>query len=286
MRMPDMNRFAKRVGISVATAVTLALATPMLPGMAGTAYACGDGPAGQVPATPVDPADLAKVSATLSGVPTKVTRGSTFTVRLTVTNNSKVDLRRIPVGVAVALLDNTTDSPDDRLHHGTAKDVDIRYTLPGRAGQTLALKPGCDPTLGGSFVITAGGHPGSRTTVTLQVTIKSSTPAQVVDGSLYAGTGNGKNASAKFTLGKAAAPRPTTPAKPTPAKPAPAKPAADKDDAKPTTATTPPAAEALPATLPKTGGSAQTPALAIGASGLILVGATTMVLARRRRRTT
>ncbi|MFI6583239.1 hypothetical protein [Embleya sp. NPDC050493] len=297
-----MSRFTKKIGISGAAVVTLALLTPILPGMAGTAYACGDGDGtAQAAATTGTQKDWDKVSATLSGVPAKVTRGATFTARLTVTNNSKVELGQIPVGVGLGLLDNgENDSPDGRLHHGGAKDVDIRYTLPGRAPQRLAVKPGCDPVLGGRFVINGGGHPGSTTTVTIQVTVKTTTPVQVTTGHLAAGAVRGRAAYREFALGKAA-PQPTpptrptakptpakpTPAKPTPAKPAPAKPAAVLGDAEPAVTSSPAttAAAPLPAALAETGGPALAPALAAAAAGLALVGTTTIVLAKRRRPT-
>lgn len=296
MRMPMMTRFTKKIGIVGAAVVALTLATPILPGMAGTAYACGDEGGGtkQVAGTTATQADWDKVSATLSGVPAKVIRGTAFTARLTITNNSKVELGRIPVNVGIGLLDNTVDAPDG-MHHGGAKDVDIRYTLPGQARQVLTVSPGCDPFLGGDFVITGAGRPGSSTTVVLQVTVKVSTPVQVTTGQLGAGAIRGAMDYKTFTLGRVA-PKPTTPAKPTPvkptpAKPAPAKPAANKDDAKaaattpPAAPSTPPATAALPAALPRTGGSAQTPALALGAAGLVLLGTTTIVLTRRRRPT-
>ncbi|MYS82809.1 LPXTG cell wall anchor domain-containing protein [Embleya scabrispora] len=280
-----MSRFTKKIGVSAAAAITLAL-TPILPGMAGTAYACGDGDGKQVSATTADQTDWEKVSVTLSGVPAKVTRGSTFTARLTVTNNSKVELGRIPVGVGLGLIDQGENSPDGRLHHGGAKDVAIRYTLPGQAPQNLPVKPGCDPVLGGRFVISGGGHPGSRTTVTMQVTIKTSTPVQVTDGHLSAGVPRGQNVYRQFALGQATA-QPTPPTKPTPTKPAPAKPAQVREDTKPaeTTPSAPTATAALPAALPKTGGPSHAPALAAAAVGLVLLGTTTIVLTRRRRPT-
>ncbi|MFF7248534.1 hypothetical protein ACFZBU_32010 [Embleya sp. NPDC008237] len=292
-----MSRFTKKIGISGAAAVTLALLTPILPGMAGTAYACGDGDGtAQVAATTATQKDWDKVSATLSGVPAKVTRGATFTARLTVTNNSKVELGQIPVGVGLGLLDDgEIDSPDGRLHHGGAKDVDIRYTLPGRAPQRLAVRPGCDPVLGGRFVISGGGHPGNTTTVTIQVTVKTTTPVQVTTGHLAAGAVRGQAAYREFALDKAA-PQPTpptrptakpTPAKPTPAKPAPAKPAGVLGDAEPAVTASPAttAAAPLPAALAETGGPEHAPALVAAAAGLALLGTTTIVLAKRRRPT-
>ncbi|MYW06507.1 LPXTG cell wall anchor domain-containing protein [Streptomyces sp. SID3343] len=315
MRMPVMNRIAKNIGISGAAAVTFALVTPVLPGMAGTAYACGGATSASVKSDSLDKAERAamdKVTVALSGVPAKVTRGTAFTAKLSVTNKSSVALNRIPVGIGLGLLDGSTDSPDGKLHHGTPKDASVRYAVAGQGSRALALQTGCDPVMGGTITIPASVPAGGSTTVTLTVTVKAGTPVQVVNGSLSAlGPGNNSTSYKKFALTKATPTKPTTKAttkpttKPTPSKSVPAEPApgaTGKNEAKPaapvvvtspsaTRSTAPatadpaPAAEPLPAALPKTGSPSHIPALAAVAGGLVLLGTASFVVTRRRRAT-
>jgi hypothetical protein len=263
-----MRRSIKKSVVSgAAVAVLLTLASPLL---AGTAHAATSAPkpatAAAATITPDERDDaLDKVRLGLSGVPQTAVRGKAFVTRLTATNPSKIDL-----GSKLSWLHFTPVVAKG----GTAlktSDLQVRYRLPGGQFKNMPVSVYYGAELLAelpSLKLPAGG----KSSVELEITVKSSAPAKVsaADISVSMGTGHGspKPARASFKISGAAAPSTKPSAKPT-TKPA-------------TTGTkTVEVAKKAPQ-LAETGGNPATPAL-IGAGGLlVLVGGGAAFVARRR----
>ncbi|WP_406284254.1 hypothetical protein [Embleya sp. NBC_00896] len=317
MRKPVMNIFAKKAATVASAALLIGVGLPLAPGMAGAAYACaGPDPVPPAPARPSvasaapttpggkggtgkassattgstkvgsgepsptsDKVDWSKVTLTIGGVPGTVARDREVHARVTVVNGSGKQLGRIPIALSF-FLDGDMNPPQGSTGRWAAQpsDVSVRYSYPGNGG-AVPLKRQCQGILGGRFTLAGRGAPGTRTTVDVVFTVKSSAPAKAVDSFLDARIdikGSGHDGPKYFVVADAEAPPPAKPA--TTTKAPPANVAAETPAATP--AAQPPRTEQP--TLAVTGGPAALP-LSLAGGALVLLGGAALVAARVRR---